>query len=429
MRSVYRKQSGVTIVEVLFAIAIVVMGLMGIAALIMVAGAQLTQGLQADGMSNLGLNAVEELDMRHLRHQDSLTTYDPASSNFVNFQTAGSYCIDPYYIAQQIQNNNTNIPQFNLFPGVTIPSGNPDRLAVMDRVTLINAPGIINDPVLYDPNTFGPGVARIMNKLQAQELFTSKDNLAMRSSDTKTELPQQVWFDDRSTPLANSARIADGIDNDHDGTVDEADEAFVKRIGFGDIPPLAASEFSWMVTVTPHRSFMVNRTNGTGGINGTNGTPPDPGTPAGGNSPDQYLISIVVFHNRVLNYNSTTLEDQERMLKVTLRSNGFGGGEVRLHSNNIAALDLKHGDWVMLSAPSELGPQFRWYKVTYIDDEVQQLASNDFYRDATLQGPDWNRREWLDATHPNYGPTHATFIPHVIGVFEKTIRIETTSLY
>ena len=120
MRSVYRKQSGVTIVEVLFAIAIVVMGLMGIAALIMVAGAQLTQGLQADGMSNLGLNAVEELDMRHLRHQDSLTTYDPASSNFVNFQTAGSYCIDPYYIAQQIQNNNTNVPQFNLFPGVTL---------------------------------------------------------------------------------------------------------------------------------------------------------------------------------------------------------------------------------------------------------------------------------------------------------------------
>ena len=423
MKVNYRKQSGVTIVEVMFAIGVVIMGLMGIAALIMVAGAQLTQGLKADGMSNLGLNAVEELDIRYLRHQDSLTRYNPTSSTFANFaQPAGSYCIDPYYISAQIENNNTNVIQLNSFPGVAIPSGNPDQLAIMPRVTLINAPGIINDPVLYDPNTYGPGVSRIMNKLQAQELFTSKDNLAMRLADTGTELPQQVWFEDRPTPLANSPRVTDGIDNDHDGRVDEADEAFVKRIGFGDMGTLEATEFSWMVTITPHRSFMVNR---------TNGTPPDPGTPAGGNSPDQYLISIVVFHNRVLNQNITTLEDQERLLGVTLRGSGFGGGEVTLHSNNPAALDLKHGDWIMLSALSSVGPQFRWYKITYIDDEVQQLTANDFYRAATIQGPDWNRAEWLPtagASSPQY-PTRATFVPHVVGVFEKTIRIETTSLY
>ena len=69
MKSVYKTRSGVTIVEVLFAIAIVIMGLMGIAGLIMIAGTQLTQGLKADGMSNLGLNAVEEFDMHHLRQQ------------------------------------------------------------------------------------------------------------------------------------------------------------------------------------------------------------------------------------------------------------------------------------------------------------------------------------------------------------------------
>ena len=50
MQAVYRNRSGVTIVEVLFAIGIVIMGLMGIGGLIMIAGTQLTQGLQADGM-------------------------------------------------------------------------------------------------------------------------------------------------------------------------------------------------------------------------------------------------------------------------------------------------------------------------------------------------------------------------------------------
>ena len=423
MKSVYKTRSGVTIVEVLFAIAIVIMGLMGIAGLIMIAGTQLSQGLKADGMSNLGLNAVEEFDMRHLRHQDNLSVYDTANSSFVRFQTAGSYCIDPYYIAQQVETNNTNISHLFRFPAVSVASGNPNQLVIMPRVTIINPPGIINNPALYDPNTYGPGVARIMNKLQAQELFTSRDNLAYRTTDSATELPQQIWFDDRPTPLANSSRVTDTIDNDHDGIVDEADEAFVKRIGFGDIGRLGATEFSWMATITPYRPFTVDAS----------------GNSAGQDQTDQYLISIVVFHNRVLTIGTTTLEDQERMLQVTLRGNGYGGGEVRLHSGNLEALDLHHGDWVMLSAISALGPEFRWYKVTFIDDEVQADSNGVFYRDATLQGPDWNRPEWLPTAGtssagtpivvpPQY-PTHATFVPHVIGVFEKTIRIESTSLY
>ena len=99
----------------------------------------------------------------------------------------------------------------------------------MPRVTLINPSGIVNDPTLYDPSTYGDNVSHIMNKLQAQELFTSKDNLAMRWSDAATELPKQVWFDDRPSPLANSIRMTDGIDNDYDGVADEEDEAYAVR--------------------------------------------------------------------------------------------------------------------------------------------------------------------------------------------------------
>ena len=407
MNSVYKNRSGVTIIEVLFAIAIVIMGLMGIAGLIMIAGTQLTQGIKADGMSNLALNAVQEFDIHHLRQQDRLAVAvkeeEGGGIKFSPFRTDGSYCIDPYHISHQVLDNNPNVEQLSHFPGIAIPAGNPTQIEIMPRVTIFD-PRINIAPVLYAP-------AAIMNKLQAQELFTSKDNLAYRLADNATELPQQVWFDDRPTPLASSQRITDGFDNDHDGMTYEPDEAFVKRIGFGDFARLGATEFSWLATITPDRTYKVNRK----------------GEGAGLDITDQYLVSIVVFHNRVLTMDITTSKHRERLLQVTLRGSGTGGGEVRLQSNNIVDLDLKHGDWVMLSALSSLGPHFRWYKITFIDDEVRTDSRGIFYRDATLQGPDWNRAEWLGPS-PQYR-THATFVPHVIGVFEKTIRIETTSLY
>ena len=418
MNSVYKNRSGVTIIEVLFAIAIVIMGLMGIAGLIMIAGTQLTQGIKADGMSNLALNAVQEFDTHHLRQQDRLAVAvkEDEEIKFSQFRTDGSYCIDPYHISHQIMDNNLNLEQLNHFPGIAILAGNPNQIAIMPRVTIFNPWITINPALLYAPDA-------IMNKLQAQELFTSKDNLAYRLADNATELPQQVWFDDRPTPLASSQRITDGFDNDHDGMIDEPDEAFVKRIGFGDFARLGATEFSWLATITPDRTYKVNNI----------------GEGAGLEITDRYLVSIVVFHNRVLTMDVTTRKHQERLLRVTLRGSGYGGGEVRLHSANLEAVDLNHGDWVMLSALSSLGPQFRWYKITFIDDEVQTNANGVFYRDATLQGPDWNRPEWLPTAGtssagtpivvpPQY-PTHATFVPHVIGVFEKTIRMESTSLY
>ena len=48
-RRVYKRAGVTTIIEVLFAIGIVIMGLMGIAGLIMIAGSQLTQAWKPMG--------------------------------------------------------------------------------------------------------------------------------------------------------------------------------------------------------------------------------------------------------------------------------------------------------------------------------------------------------------------------------------------
>jgi hypothetical protein len=392
--------SGVTIIEVLFSIGIIVTGLLGVAGLIMVAGTQMTQGLAADAMSNAGLNAIAEFDTRKMRRPDSLLWYNPSTSSFTSvlsnnlygpgtdsrWGTAGndddgtdgtddigeagygddepspSFCIDPFFIAQQIDDNNLTSPAVSYFPGISIPAGNPDQIVQMLRVTLKNN---------------NPGAPYPMELLQSREIFLAKDDLSISKPTSATELPQQMWIETQALK-------------------------YVKRLN--------AVETSWMATLTPNRNLM------NGAVN-----QPEP--------TDQYLLSIVIFNNRFINYiDPNTAPEKERLLNIEFLNTGFGGGEVRLSHTDPAALELKHSDWVMLSADSKSGSCFRWYRISYIEDKTpngQINSDGEYYRNATLQGPDWNRPEWHNSNYK----TRVTFIPGVVGVFEKTIRLESTSLY
>jgi hypothetical protein len=469
----YRKQhlAGITIIEVLFSVGIIVTGLLGVAGLIMIAGSQMTQGLEADAMSNAGLNAIAEFDTRKMRRiaehdtykmgrSDSLLWYNTNTNSFTpvllsdlygavptdvfpgadgdwgrsgvdddgnttrddiseagwknsddyyqpcNTEPSPSFCIDPFFIAQQIADRNLNIYESNRFPGIRADLANPNWIAPwqMRRVTLTR-PAHTTDA---NGNNVYLGPNLPLSLLQSREIFTIKDDLVFNIPTAATELPQQSWITDQATANAISPRQTNGIDDDQDGVVDEFDEAYVKRLN--------AAETSWMATLTPNRNRM--------------------NVAAWRLEPtDQYLLSIVVFNNRFINYTDpNTAEEKERLLNITFLNEGFGGGEVRLSHTNSAALELKHGDWVMLSADSKIGSCFRWYRISYIEDETprgQINADGEYYRFATLQGPDWSRPEWHPARVPaiEYRETYVTYIPGVVGVFEKTIRIESTSLY
>ncbi|MBT4693258.1 MAG: hypothetical protein HOB73_07940 [Planctomycetaceae bacterium] len=373
----YRKQhlAGVTIIEVLFSVGIIVTGLLGVAGLIMIAGVQMTQGLEADAMSNAGLNAIAEFDTRKMRRPDNLlwptssTTFTSVlSSNLYGpgNEPSPSFCIDPFFIAQQVVDGNPNTHEFNLFPGRP-PAAN---LVQMRRVTLKN------------PNPAFPTQNLPLSLFQSREIFIAKDDLSISKPPSATELPQQMWIENKA-----------------------------KRLN--------AAETSWMATLTPNRNREDPQNNNT--LEPT----------------DQYLLSIVIFNNRFINYTDANADpEKERPLNITFLNRGFGGGEIQLSApldpttglSDPTQLELKHGDWVMLSADSNIRYCFRWYRISYIEDEtpINQInAAGEYYRHATLQGPDWSRPEWHNGTYT----THVTFIPGVIGVFEKTIRMESTSLY
>ena len=100
----------------------------------------------------------------------------------------------------------------------------------------------------------------------------------------------------------------------------------------------------------------------------------------------------------------------------------YAGGDVQLTDNDNQPIDVRVGQWLLLGQPAGTDafndPQFdfRWYRVTAADEREGQPL-----RELTLQGPDW----WIPANTP----TSAALVPGVVAVYEKTIRLETSTLW
>jgi hypothetical protein len=175
--------------------------------------------------------------------------------------------------------------------------------------------------------------------------------------------------------------------------------------------------FSWMATVVPKVE--------PGGIS------------------DEYVLSIVVFHDRPTDLFLTPYAAGgnenilERMVNVAFSGDGTSGGEVLLSVPTSAypggtlsaqefaeqRLKVRTGDWLLLAGrrlisgttPTAID-RFQWYRVVHVDPDVTlNTAANRFERYVTLMGRDWDTSLSL---------TYALLMEGVVGVYEKTIRLE-----
>ena len=192
----------------------------------------------------------------------------------------------------------------------------------------------------------------------------------------------------------------------------------------------AMGRFSWLATLTPKQHLQAIWDDGT--------------TDYG----DSYILSIVVFHDRDMSMNvedpdpENTLWEtygpaNERVLDVPLfDSIGFAGGEVVLQTRPdrpVQDLDIRFGNWVMLSTRIQIDtitPEplhfFRWFRVVGTDDGLD--GDGPWQRNVTLHGSDWD----LFVTLPEDGyprRTQATVLSNVVAVYEKTVRLEHSSLW
>jgi len=342
-----RVRAGVTLLEVLFSMGIVTVGLLGVMIIVPLAGSRSAQGMIADGADRVGRNAIRAFDVYQMRRPDSWAQYDTSNDNYQAFWGNEAFCIDPLYMAA-----NTGTAGIFRFPylGTATSPSTPTDVPWMKRISLRRWPGATLPSM-------------VMSIEQAGHIFLGEDDLVFNLPVDRTLPPQQKY--DSST----SKRQWEG-------------------------------KFSWLATLVPKQDT--------------------------GN--DLYLLSIVVFHRR------ESYAEAEHVVDVTFDalSLGVNGGEVTLSalpspSTTTPAkaddLKMKEGEWLLMAGMIGTKEHFQWYRIQSADSgPVERNPPGSGYdRVLTLFGQDWPASSLT--VHK------AIWIPGIVAVYEKTIRLETSSLW
>lgn len=360
--------------------AIIAIGLLGVAAMFPVGVAKVSQAVQSDRASTLGQAAFDEIKTRGLLNPADDTT-NPRPGEWVRPRlhdgvgTGIPVAVDPLGSAA-----GDAITGIELFP---ISSGAP----TLTRVTYPDAT-----------------LSNIVSASLAETVFRARDDLEYTLPDDRDQPAQQMFK--RVNPL-DSSSVA------------------LQRQYHGD--------YSWMFTAVPQiETDIYGNLHATGRytvsvvvfykrllVDADNSLSPEvpehmvqvDNTPGDG-SPDGLVVG------------------------------GLGGVEANLYTNTTVARQylerIRPGDWALLSAKTTTGTIFKWYRVTSREDEIQGVGP--FTRWVSLAGGDlippsndWN--QWLDAdgngrVEPARGEgVHISLFDGAIAVFERTMGVEGDTLY
>lgn len=418
-----RARRAVTILEVLFAILVTTIGLLGAIAIFPVASAQARKGRQNDIVAVAADSIAHQFDTQYMRRPDQWFAWStvPINGNPPGYYpvplllnsgaiTPGlSYCIDPRFVSVNAGNPTTNA--FVFFPAVP-------RLNAAD----------VSEPRMLRINLRAfPAAASVMSRFQADQVFAIEDELVYERPGVNS-----VNSDNALPAFQNYNKILD---------VNSGNMVASRRQEAGDL--------TWMATVVP----KLNRDSGIV-------------TPT-----DLFTLSIVVFLKRspdlLLDGRNTAASPSEHTATEQrgfvlgphpfngnstvgdFHAAGIGGGEVTIsvrtdvvtsptdtnpydNTNHDEVLtQLNRGSWVMLAQKTSNNTAFNgnciysWYRVSDAEETQRAVTIGGFaflQRDVTLVGPDW---QLLDLDNDgNADPAEVTIIPGVIAVYERTIRLE-----
>ncbi len=374
------KRPGITLLEVLFAMLVGTIGLLGAISLLPVAIEQANKGREADAQVIVGEAAVNEFKVRGCYLPDLWVVWDGA--NFLNFngqagawqshngtaaspstsppQQAAAFCYDPLGVANYLPGT----PAYAQFP--------------YSRPTLNIFPSGVRAPVMIRAGmaqfAMNAGVLDVARPYQSVSRQFA-ETVCFSSDELRLERPEE----------ATSPAIT---------TFDELNmrpETVPDR------------QFSWFATMCP-------KTDG---------------------QSDEYVLSIAVVHRRPLPpFTPDPLG--ERVSGITVYD-GITGGDAVLHGATEADVAVRNGDWIMLVGTTNTTPgagvtaedpqaRFSWYKVISSEATATQTSTSpeNWDREITLYGPDWT----VPTTQ-----TYAVLMTGVTAVFERTIRVQRTSLW
>jgi hypothetical protein len=438
---------GISLLEVLIAIMVLSIGLLGLASLIPVGKFEVAQAMIVDRGATLGRLAARDLQIRGLLRPEMclfLNPSAPASQAPIAYSTIPltwltnqstpplimmPLCIDPLMIGHP-QNLTLSSTPHATFPYVTpnvpvMPGAPP-----IARCTISSYDAPVAQTTAIPAGASGwpfsnPGATGLfrMDYRQAERMFRSSDDLTFALPDLDSQRPDQV-FQYQSSPIQPVQRQFQG-------------------------------DFSWLVTVSPALSdFLV--------MGPKAGAPSTSVSWLGTQIPRTFNISIVVFHKRVPIVD-TSLDvsgsvPAERIVYADVLGTGFGGGDIILRVKGLTQvqatnlLAVKAQQWIMLVGTMNNNSDLvknrvvlAWYRVIKVGDQVEDLLGNgsNWGRRVTLAGPDWlvanplapTQQMYLDVSSdalPVYGnvsTVHAGIFDGAIAVYDRTVTLDGFSLW
>ena len=381
-QSPFSAPHGISLIEVLVSMFVLLFGLMGVAALFPVGNYYAQTGENQDLGTSLAQSAFEDLHARGLLrpekwlYADGTPFIDPNTDRFPTTDPGYAFVIDPLgafnvaevkfpYGARFVQSDN---PKDN--PWNPNPLGGPLLLGndwPVRRMTLN-----------VDPNSaaFAPMTGQV-----AETIFSLRDDLAIEEPDEDDRPVMQLWdWDQTTTPPTPLARQYKG-------------------------------NYTWLATVVPTSTEALAALQ-----------PDDSGYGS-----HLYEVSVVVFRRR----DKTPSAESEMLLDAVMLT---GGNEVELYiagSTNPEDLDtamkeIRPGMWISLMGVNQTSGLFmmKWYRLLAMDDEtdISNTAgpSNGLpVRRAMLDGPEWPMANATVATD-----LKAAILPGVVSVTTKPEPME-----
>ncbi len=398
----FKKNAGVTVIEVLFAAGIAVFGLIGIASLIGVAGRQASQANEVAEAQALSNSWYADFVTRGLN--------DSSQWRWFNDQLGGAYATK-------------FVPFAN--------GGSPGSMTSTPSVRTAFRHAVCIDPTFYadatniiamsPPNTFGPAQA------YRPGLFPYyQDNFDPLTSPMATiDFPTHPNFVNADLPrllrVSLASSVAAGImsetlveqifqsHDDLDPVQDEDDKTLpaIRFIGMGGSKLLSKGEYNWFATLSPREFASTLEFSNT-------------------SQEKLYTLDVVVVHRRDRQFfvpssgGVENIPQGERLLAVTPTTSftGGSGGRVIISASIEVSDKIRIGDWVMLArhqdASMSRSTVVRWYRVIGLDAEPT-LTSTTWSRNVILDGPDW--------VFSAANPTQATLVPNVVTVLERVIPV------
>lgn len=464
---------GISLTEVLIAMGILAVGLLGVASLFPVGGFYMQKAETADRGSAIAQSVMSEIVSRGVLNPTGWYVATPfplsgtvSAPNYVFTAVDGKYTpmkapivstfTRPFTEALSTGMRNSNDPNVlaKQFGNAYVIDPMFAASAATTTASALNAPAYPFPASAYAwPNT-GTG-----------NFYSAKQWDTWRPSSTTGGNNQRTWPIRRVTlqqsgyrypapPPVNTVggwpldamqaehlcRVSDDLSTDFPP---RADRPSAQNWEFADLPNVGRTpmgrgskgDYSWIVCVVPTTSAARD------GL---------------ARNPEgfTYEVSVVVFHKRVLpaapatsGPEMTDVAGHERAVSVSIISTGLNGGEVLLtdmdyqptsptpNSQTTPFDQLKTGQWMMLCGPHPASttsePRFvmNWYQVLSIDKEYPGYANFNPLRQriVTLRGPQW---PWQPAYTLGYADGNLSndlcggILRGAVAVHTRTFRFE-----